>query len=323
MACVRVISCLQGSTRVYQSLFHSVARLRCDTLRGHFRLTAKGVELLKLDDVVADVAAQLDDQAGLGVSIVNEKDIPEVGPANGGIWARVPKATAVFADLKRSTLLSLSGSRTDAAYAYTYFIRAMTVILDRFSARYVDIQGDAVFGLFSGKGSIFSAAACAVTMKTQMEQVVEPRFLGDASSKQSLKVGIGVDQGTLLVRRLGLRSTGRNEVWAGRAVNVAAKLSSLAGDNQLVVSDRVFADYSKSSNVRQRALLWSCGCDGGILGGGLALPPGATTPLWGEVAVPGEFGLDFNTSYRLYSKWCVTHGPEFCETLITGAIPKG
>ena len=209
---------------------------------------------MKLDEVVADVAAQLDDQAGIGVSIVDEKEVPEVGPANGGIWARVPKATAVFADLKRSTLLSLSGSPTDAAYAYTYFIRAMTVIFDKFSARYVDIQGDAVFGLFSGKGSIFSAAACAVTMKTQMERVVEPRFWADASSKQSLKVGIGVDQDTLLVRRLGLRSTGQNEVWAGRAVNVAAKLRSLVGANQLVVSDRAFADYSEASKVRQRAL---------------------------------------------------------------------
>ena len=278
---------------------------------------------MKLDEVVADVAAQLDEQARLGVSIVDEKEVPEVGPANGGIWARVPKATAVFADLKRSTLLSLSGSRTDAAYAYTYFIRAMTVIFHKFSARYVDIQGDAVFGLFSGKGSIYSAAACAVTMKTQMERVVEPKFWRDASSKQALKVGIGVDQGTLLVRRLGLRSTGRNEVWAGRAVNVAAKLSSLAGNNQLVVSDRVCADYSKASKVRQRVLLWSCGCSGGILGGGLALPAGATTPLWDDVAVPEALGLDFNPAYRLKSEWCVNHGPEFCEALIIGEIPTG
>ena len=155
----------------------------------------------------------------------------------------------MFADLKRSTQLSINGSRDDAAYAYTYFIRAMAVIMDRFSARYVDIQGDAVFGLFSGRGSIFAAAACAVTMKTQMEREVEPRFRRDAAKRQDLKVGIGVAQGTLLVRQLGLRGTGTNEVWAGRAVNVAAKLSSLAGDNEVVVSDRVFAACRSASLV--------------------------------------------------------------------------
>ena len=116
---------------------------------------------MKLEEVVADVTTQLNDQAALGVSVHEEKDIPEVGPANGGIWARIPNATAVFADLKRSTLLSVAGSRTDAAYAYTYFIRAMTVILNRFSARYVDIQGDAVFGLFSGGGlDLFRGGLC-------------------------------------------------------------------------------------------------------------------------------------------------------------------
>ena len=278
---------------------------------------------MKLEEVVADVTTQLNDQAALGVSVHEEKDIPEVGPANGGIWARIPNATAVFADLKRSTLLSVAGSRTDAAYAYTYFIRAMTVILNRFSARYIDIQGDAVFGLFSGGGSIYSAAACAVTLKTQMKRLVEPRFLADTSSKQGLKVGIGVDQGTLLVRRLGLRATGQNEVWAGRAVNVAAKLSSLAGDNQVMVSDRVFADYSKASQVRQRALLWACGCEGGTLGEGLALPSGVTACLWDEVTIPESLGLDFNTAYLLKSQWCTNHGPEFCEALISGKIPNG
>ena len=291
--------------------------------RAVFEEIGAEIDLMKLDEVAADIAAQLEQQAGLGLNIVNERDIPQTGPANAGVWARIPKATAVFADLKRSTSLSLNGSRNDAAYAYTYFIRAMAVILERFSARYVDIQGDAVFGLFSGKGSIFSAAACAVTMKTQMERVVEPRFWKDASKKQDLRVGIGVDQGTLLVRRLGLRGTGTNEVWAGRAVNVAAKLSSLAGDNQLVVSDRVFAAYQGASQVRQRALLWSCGCADGRSGGGLELDAGATTGLWHEATVPQDLGLEFRSAFRLESRWCVKHGPEFCEALLTGQIPEG
>ena len=276
---------------------------------------------MKLDEVRASVTEQLNTQANLGVQIVEQKDIPKEGPASGGIWWRIPGATAVFADIKRSTSISVNGSRKDAAYAYTYFLRAMAVIFEKFGARYIDIQGDGVFGLFSGKDATFSAAACAITMKTHMERVVEPRFRKDASTKQGLKVGIGVDQGTLLVRRLGLRNTGQNEVWAGRPVNAAAKLSSVAGNNQVVVSARVFLAYTKASQTRQRALLWSCGCSDGKPKGGLGLPAGQTTHLWNKVAVPKNLGLDFNSAHSLQTMWCGKHGPEFCEAVVTGKNP--
>ena len=278
---------------------------------------------MKLDEVRASVTEQLNTQAKLGVQIVEQKDIPKEGPASGGLWWGIPGATAVFADIKRSTSISVSGSRKDAAYAYTYFLRAMAVIFDKFGARYIDIQGDGVFGLFSGKDSTFSAAACAITMKTHMERVVEPRFRKDASTKQGLKVGIGVDQGTLLVRRLGLRGTRQNEVWAGSPVNAAAKLSSVAGGNQVVVSDRVFAKYGNASKIRQRALLWSCGCSAGKPKGGLGLPAGQTTPLWNKVAVPQKLGLDFHSAHSLKTMWCGKHGPEFCEAVVTGKNPAG
>ena len=278
---------------------------------------------MKLDEVRTSVTEQLNTQAKLGVQIVEQNDIPKEGPASSGLWWRIRGATAVFADIKRSTSISVNGSRKDAAYAYTYFLRAMAVIFDKFGARYIDIQGDGVFGLFSGKDSTFSAAACAITMKTHMERVAEPRFRKDASTKQGLKIGIGVDQGTLLVRRLGLRNTGQNEVWAGSPVNAAAKLSSVAGDNQVVVSDRVFARYGNASKIRRRALLWSCGCSVRKPKGGLGLPAGQTTHLWTKVAVPKKLGLDFQSAHSLKTMWCGKHGPEFCEAVVTGKKPAG
>ena len=49
-----------------------------------------------------------------------------------------------------------------------------------------------------------------------------------------------------LVRRLGLRGTKQNEVWAGKPVNMASKLSSLAGPNEVVASARVFRSLRRS-----------------------------------------------------------------------------
>ena len=80
--------------------------------------------------------------------------MPETGPANRGVWWRIPQVTAVSADLKGSTEMSATESRADAAIAYTLFTRAMAVILERFEARYIDIQGDGIFGLFSGQGRL-------------------------------------------------------------------------------------------------------------------------------------------------------------------------
>ena len=276
-----------------------------------------------LDEVTTSVVAQLNDQARLGVQVENHDDVPETGPANRGLWWRIPNVTAVFADLKSSTALSSSVPPEAAAIAYTYFIRAMTVVLEKFSAGYIDIQGDGIFGLFGGQRSMFFAAACAITMRTLIQREVADKFKRDASVQWDLKAGIGVDRGTLLVRRLGLRGTKQNEVWAGKTVNMAAKLSSVAGPNQVAVSDRMFAGYEGAARIRQQALIWSCGCSRTNRGRGLSAAPGQTSKLWAKQAAPKNLGLDFGSVHTRDSGWCQRHGAEFCETILTGQPPTG
>lgn len=271
-----------------------------------------------LDQVKADVAAQLNDQADLGVSIRPLENVPETGPANSGVWFRIRNVTVIFADLNRSTELSAADNPKYAAFAYTYFARAMTVILDHFSAKYIDIQGDGIFGLFSGEDSQFLAAACAVTMRTQMEKEVAVRFRKDTSGRWNLTAGIGIDRGTVLVRQLGIRGIARNEVWAGKPVSMAAKLSSLGNSNQILVSDRAFNQYSQFPRERRQALLRSCGCNGMVRGGGLDLPARLAAHLWSEHKAPKGLGLDFEHFHRRKAPWCRHHGPEFCQMVATG-----
>ena len=271
-----------------------------------------------LDDVMGDVANQVSQQSKLGVQITRVNEVPETGPTNRGVWNQIRNVTAIFADLKESTALNADNSPKDAAFAYTYFIRAMAVILERFGADYVDIQGDGIFGLFGGEGSSYHAAACAITMKTEVDRTVSVQFEKDTNVDWTLRAGIGVDIGTLLVRRLGLRGTKQNEVWAGKPVNMASKLSSQADSNQLMVSDRVFAQYEEYAELRRRALLWSCGCSKGTEGSGFDSPIGSTSYLWAQEHAPDDLGLDFGMLYKLESSWCKIHGPEFCEAIISG-----
>lgn len=263
---------------------------------------------MKLDQVLKEVAAQLAQQSKLGVKIVTVDDVPETGPAHRGLWFQIPNVTAVFADLNRSTKLSAAQNPLEPTSALNHFARAMEIALDRFEARYVEVQGDAVFGLFSGKGSMFRAAACAITMRTLVEDVVAPQFRKDASSDWPLTAGIGIDQGNVLVRRLGSKAAGQNEVWTDQPVSVAAKLSSLADANQIVVSDRVFARYKQFSKARQQALLMPCSCTARRQG----------DDLWRKKAAPKQLDLDIDQIYQRSDKWCDRHGVEFCKALISG-----
>lgn len=272
-----------------------------------------------LDEVYSDVRNQLDQQRELGIQITRLNDVPEEGPTNKGVWNEILNVSVVFIDMKSSTALNSFENAQDAALIYTYFVRAMAVIFEKFSAKYVDIQGDGLFGLFSGKGSLFKATACAITMKTYIAKELDSRIDSEKSVDWELTAGIGIDKGRLLVRRLGLRGVKQNEVWAGTPVNIAAKLSSIAKPNELAVSDRVFDAFNGANKLRRRALIWSCGCDNGDTPGiGLDAEAGATPCLWTKEAAPDDLGLDFEYLHRLGSKWCDFHGSEFCEAIITG-----
>ena len=276
---------------------------------------------MKLQEVTADIANQLRQAARDGVQIINEKEVPPKGPTYKGRWSRIRNVTAVFADLKNSTELNAGDGPEAAAYAYTYFIRAMNAALAQFGARYVDIQGDGIFGLFSGENSVLTAAACVRTMRTLMESDVAPSFKKDTNSDWKLTAGIGIDRGTLLVRRLGLRGKKQNEVWAGKPVNMAAKLSAIANANQIVVSDRVYRQYENAPRWRKRALLFSCGCKGRNRGPGLVARSQVTPILWSVSNVPKGLGLDFEKKYSMNAPWCKIHGAEFCDAIITGQRP--
>ena len=277
-----------------------------------------------LDSIYSDVSKQVDEQKGLGVQITRVNDVPEQGPTNKGLWNEIPNVSAVFVDVKNSTDLNSSDNYLrDAARTYTYFVRAMTIIFERFSARYVDIQGDGLFGLFSGTNSLFEATACAITMKTYIVRKLAKQLKLENRVNWELSAGIGIDKGRLLVRRLGLRGVEQNEVWAGTPVNVAAKLSSIAESDQIVVSERVFNDFNKASKLRRRAIIWSCGCNGTGQERGLDVDAGKTWCLWTKDDAPDNLGLDFEHLYRLNSAWCITHGSEFCEAIVTGRRNNG
>jgi class 3 adenylate cyclase len=142
-----------------------------------------------------------------------------------------------------------------------------------------------------------------VTFKTFAKEVCVPKI----RDRTAVEVGshIGIDQKTVLVRKIGLKIYGsrtdrQNEVWAGKPVNMAAKLASLSDNEELLASSRFF------SNLKDEHVLLSCGC-----------PSGTKASLWSERDLSQDKRFDFQVAYCLKSNWCRIHGREYCEAILS------
>lgn len=216
-------------------------------------------------------------------------------------WFRIPDVICVFVDMLGSTKLSAQKYDQTTARAYRLFSGTAVRLFSEFESPYIDIKGDGVFALYDSN-QVHRALAAAVTFKTFAKEEFSPRV----RKQTDVLVGchIGIDQRTVLVRKLGFkryrgRTDRQNEVWAGRPVNMASKLASLSDDNELLCSDRFYA------NIKSEKALKSCGC-----------PSGEKVDLWSKMDVAENDKFDFTMAYILKSCWCSTHGSEYCDEII-------
>jgi class 3 adenylate cyclase len=235
-------------------------------------------------------------------SIPPTNDIPLQNPSN---WFEVPDVIACFVDMEGSTNLSATTHPKTTAKAYRYFTNTAVRIFDDFDADYIDVRGDGVFALFNGDRP-HTALAATVSFKDFVKKEFTPRI----KKLTDLNIGghYGIDRKTVLVRRMGLKFYNgdihrQNEVWAGRPINMAAKLASRSSNDAIWVSKR-FHECLWGENA-----LKTCGCVGGKY-------TAERTELWGEESVEDDQRFDFDTAYVLKSDWCERHGKAFCKSIV-------
>jgi class 3 adenylate cyclase len=239
-----------------------------------------------------------------GTSVQVRNEIPpttEIPIENPHHWLKIPDVICVFVDMQGSTLFSTQTQEKSTAAAFQLYTGTAVRLFSEFESPYIDVRGDGVFALFNSNQA-HRAFASAITFKSFANEVFVPKIRHETG----VNVGshIGIDQKTVLVRKLGLkrhgdRSDRQNEVWAGKTVNMAAKLASLGENDEVLVSDRFF-DKLSSPLVRM-----SCGCPSGVKKG-----------LWSERDVTSTGFFDFEKTYSLQSSWCQRHGKDYCEAII-------
>lgn len=150
----------------------------------------------------------------------------EVALAGGAVEI---DATFLYADLADSSKMAKELDRRIAAKIIKSFLYCASKLIIACGGKIVSFDGDRVMGVFYGESKNTSAAKCALQIKWAVNNIRE-RFEQSYESVRNasfqIRHGVGVDTGTVLAVRGGVRGT-NDLIWIGRAPNLAAKMSDL------------------------------------------------------------------------------------------------
>ena len=153
----------------------------------------------------------------------------EVALAGGAVEV---DATFLYADLADSSKMAKELDRRIAAKIIKSFLYCASKLIVSRGGKIVSFDGDRVMGVFYGDTKNSSAANCAIQINWAVVKIRE-RFEASYESVRTasfkIRHGVGVDTGTVLAVRGGVRGT-NDLIWIGRAPNLAAKMSDIRED---------------------------------------------------------------------------------------------
>jgi class 3 adenylate cyclase len=144
----------------------------------------------------------------------------------------------LFADLRGFTRLSANTHAADVLSLLDDFFDAMMQIIDDHGGVVFDIIGDELLAAFNVPHEVPIATYLSVQAALEMQRTF--RLLQNQWAKSGLNVGlgIGIDQGEVVIGNIGAKSLFRYTVM-GNVVNMASRLLAFAKDGEVVISANV------------------------------------------------------------------------------------
>lgn len=142
---------------------------------------------------------------------------------------KVIETAVLYVDMRRSTALSMKHRTATVARLYSAFVRGITRCAGVYGGEVRGIIGDRVMMLFDSANCFASAVDTAILINSVCKHVINEHF-----AHNEVTFGIGIDYGTMLATKTGIRRHGsaqqsyRSLVWLGRPANIASKLTDHA-----------------------------------------------------------------------------------------------
>ena len=214
---------------------------------------------------VEDSASRMDDilDASDNDYSDNENNIPSRDKLTfkNGYYVDV---TSIFIDIVDSSKLTDGHKRPTLAKMYRCFLSECVAIMNSYTiCKEININGDCVWGVFetpniSDVDKVTDVAAKLNSMIRILNYKLEKK------NYEKINVGIGIDDGLVLMVKAGYSGSGLNDViWMGDVVNSACHLANRAGRGlrkTILVSSKVYENVLENT----QKLLSKCTIDGKI-----------------------------------------------------------
>lgn len=260
--------------------------------------------LAKVDNLARD---ELGSKPEVLTSWTGDLDVGTL-PIQARKWVEVPDVVAVVADMKNSTKMGTGKHASSTASIYQAATGGVVEIFAQFQADFIQIQGDGAFALFWHDDRYRRAMCAAVTIQSFGGQLTG-RLEAKWPDAPQTGIKVGVASSRVLVKRIGtLRNPAEQEpVWAGKAVNYAAKAAQGADRHQIIITGTVWDEIETNDY-----LTVTCGC-----------PDGVPVQLWKDVEIERLPDDDPDARGRMLgSAWCAVHGQEYCNLVLSGETTR-
>ena len=164
----------------------------------------------------------------------------------------------LYVDLVGSTEMALSLSDDKMAVIMSSFAQEMASTIVAHHGLVLKFMGDAVIGYFVATENSLLAAdravRCAKSMMLIIEQGINPILT--QYDYPELQVKIGIDYGTNMVVRYGQDSVKSHVDLMGRSMNMASKIQSMAGPNQILLGEDVYQRLHPDVQDELEPVVW-------------------------------------------------------------------
>jgi len=173
------------------------------------------------------------------------------------VFKRIQMVT-IYVDLVGSTQMTLELPSEKIAIIISSFAQEMAFVIHQHDGFVLKFVGDAVIAYFVAEENSLRAADnavnCAKSMITVIEKGINPIL--NQYDYPDLLVKIGIDYGQNIIVRYGADAEKSHVDIMGPAMNIAAKIQSMAKPDQILIGDDVYSRLHPETQKEFKLIEW-------------------------------------------------------------------